>query len=92
MFGIVFAVTCGILNLIYPGAYSGPTESGLRIYEFLYYSFITQASVGYGDITPQIPQTQSLAIIIGITGQLYMAIIVATLVGKFLLQSSSGQS
>ncbi len=86
--GIIFAVICSILDRIYPGAYTEMTIVGPHIYEFVYYSFITMATVGYGDIVPMIPQTETLAVLIGITGQLYMTVIVAILVGKFLQQSS----
>jgi hypothetical protein len=86
--GIIFAILCNTLNNIYPSAYSNMIKEGSRIYEFTYYSFITMATVGYGDVVPKIPQTQALAILMGITGQLYMTIIVAILVGKFLQHSS----
>ncbi len=87
--GILFAILCSIFNTIYEGAYSiSISAGGGRIYEFLYYCFITIATVGYGDIVPKIPQTQALAVLMGINGQLYMTIIVAILVGKFLQHSS----
>jgi hypothetical protein len=86
--GIVFAVICSALNKIYPGAYTEMAAAGPRIYEFIYYSFITMATVGYGDIVPKIPETKALAVLIGITGQLYMTVIVAILVGKYLQHSS----
>ncbi len=86
--GIIFAILCSILDKIYTGAYSGIEIAGPHIYEFVYFSFITMATVGYGDIVPQIPQTETVAVLMGITGQLYMTVIVAILVGKFLQQGS----
>ncbi|HOW25586.1 MAG TPA: ion channel [Bacteroidales bacterium] len=86
--GIIFAVICSTLDKIYTGAYTEMAVTGPHIYEFVYYSFITMATVGYGDIVPKIPETRALAVLIGITGQLYMTVIVAILVGKFLQQSS----
>jgi hypothetical protein len=50
-------------------------------YRFIYYSFITLTSTGYGDITPLHPYTRSLAIFEAITGQLYLAVLIARLVG-----------
>jgi voltage-gated potassium channel len=55
----------------------------------LYYSFITLASVGYGDIVPLKPYTRSIATLIAVCGQFYIAIIVALLVGKFSSQSNA---
>ncbi len=53
----------------------------------LYYSFVTIASLGYGDICPTKPISRSLATIIAVSGQFYMATIVALLVGKFSSKS-----
>jgi hypothetical protein len=55
----------------------------------LYYSFITLASVGYGDIVPLKPYTRSIATFIAVSGQFYIAVIVALLVGKFSAQNSA---
>jgi voltage-gated potassium channel len=49
----------------------------------LYFGYVTLGSLGYGDIVPLKPYTRSLATWIVISGQFYMAIIVALLVGKF---------
>jgi Ion channel len=45
-----------------------------------YYSFVTLTTVGYGDINPVSPATRTLAWIEAITGQFYLAVIVAGLV------------
>jgi voltage-gated potassium channel len=49
----------------------------------IYFSFITMTSTGYGDITPAIPVTRTLAYLQAITGTFYMAVVVASLVGAF---------
>jgi hypothetical protein len=56
--------------------------------ESIYFSFVTLATLGYGDILPVKPYARSLAIFITVSGQLYVAVIIALLVGKF----SSGDS
>jgi hypothetical protein len=45
-----------------------------------YYSFVTLTTVGYGDISPVSPATRTLAWMEAITGQFYLAVIVAWLV------------
>jgi voltage-gated potassium channel len=50
----------------------------------LYYSFVTLASLGYGDIIPLVPLARTLAYMEAISGQLYIAIMLAGLVGLFL--------
>jgi len=85
--GIVGASLTLVCFHIYPGAYNIPDYIGApRFVHFLYYSFITMSTVGYGDITPRIPETQTLAYILSIAGQLYVAIIIAFLIGKYLMQ------
>ncbi|HEX8531211.1 MAG TPA: potassium channel family protein [Cytophagales bacterium] len=52
--------------------------------EFLYFSFVTLTTVGYGDITPLHPLAQSLVMVEGLIGQLYPAILIARLIGLTL--------
>lgn len=47
----------------------------------LYYSFVTLTTLGYGDIVPTSPLARMLATLEAITGQLYLAVLVARLVG-----------
>ncbi|NNL01024.1 MAG: two pore domain potassium channel family protein, partial [Eudoraea sp.] len=51
--------------------------------DLVYYTLVTLTTVGYGDITPQIPVAKSLSMIIAISGQFYIAVVVAIIVGKF---------
>ena len=48
----------------------------------IFYSFMTLATVGYGDITPATDTTRSLAILESTTGVLYVAILIARLIGS----------
>jgi len=62
----------------YPGARSADVTA-----EFLYYSFVTLTTLGYGDITPVHPVARTLSYLEAVTGQLFLAVLVATLVGRF---------
>jgi hypothetical protein len=46
-----------------------------------YYSFTTLATLGYGDVSPLTPGARALSVMEGLTGQLYLAVLVARLVG-----------
>lgn len=86
--GIIGASLSLAFYRIYPHAYNFPAYIEHPVFvHFLYYSFITMSTVGYGDITPRIPETQTLAYLLSISGQLYVAIIIAFLIGKMLMQS-----
>jgi len=87
--GIVFASLAFLFHILLPGAYQFPSYiTEPNFVNFNYYSFITMSTVGYGDITPKLPQTQTLAYFIAVTGQLYVAIVIAFLVGKLLMHRS----
>lgn len=46
-----------------------------------YFSFVSLTTLGYGDITPALPIARFLAYLEAVAGQLYIAIVVASLVG-----------
>jgi voltage-gated potassium channel len=86
LFGIISASMAFMFYRIYPDAYLLPSNiTDPNFVTFAYYCFITMSTVGYGDITPRIPETQTLAYLTAIAGQLYVAIIIAFLVGKLLM-------
>ena len=53
------------------------------LYLFNYFSMVTLTTLGYGDITPQIPGAASLCQMEAIVGQFYTAVLVAWLVGMY---------
>ena len=53
----------------------------------MYFTFINLTTTGFGDFLPLTPLAKSLSVLISITGQLYTAIIIAMLVGKYLNKS-----
>lgn len=50
--------------------------------EFLYFSFITLATVGFGDVAPAHPLTRGTVVLEAVTGLLYLTILVARLVSQ----------
>ena len=54
------------------------TDAGIA--NWIYFSFVTLTTVGYGDITPVARAARSIAMLEALTGQLYPAIIIARLV------------
>ncbi len=80
--GIMAAPNLFLIEQLYPGSFSGADHA--NFYDFLYFSYITLTTVGFGDITPVHPLAKSLSLLISITGQLYLTILVAIIIGKYL--------
>jgi len=53
---------------------------------FTYFSFVTQTTLGYGDITPRSDVARGLTIAQTLAGQLYLAIVIARMVAIQLSQ------
>ena len=72
----IFHLDAGGINFAGSGA--------IGFHDYLYFSFVTMTTLGYGDVTPVSSFAKSTTIIIAVAGQLYLTILVAMLVGKFL--------
>ena len=59
-------------------------EEYLSNYAYYYFSFMTITTVGYGDIYPINGIGQSITVILSLTGQIYLTVVIASFVGKFL--------
>ena len=94
MLGLSFSILIGLVCFIDPTSFSfehltgemNPSYSYFSNYT--YYAFVTLTTLGYGDVVPLSPAARSLSIFTSITGQMYVAIIIAALVSKYLGQRS----
>jgi len=92
--GLWFMIYLVIENL-QPGSFMyaalGPDQV-VEWTEFLYYSFATLTTLGYGDIVPVSLLAKHFAAAQAIVGVMYLAIIISRLVGLFIAQSrTSGE-
>ena len=92
LLGLVWAIAFGMLELLVPGSFRTPQgmvfEPGNRAeYAFIYYSFVTLTTLGYGEITPANPWGQTLAWTEAVVGQLFLAILIARLVALHIQHS-----
>jgi len=58
------------------------------LHDFVYYSFVTLTTLGYGDIVPLSATARSLVYMEAIFGQFYIAILVAGLVSIHISNQS----
>jgi hypothetical protein len=80
LLGVIWAYAYSLVELLRPGAIAGPVNPAEGPRAFFYFSFVTLATVGYGDVLPVHPVARSLATLEAVTGTLYVAILVARLV------------
>ncbi len=80
--GFFFGVAYWALEQVSPGAFGGASLATLP--EAIYFSFVTLATLGYGDIVPRGEIARGLAVVEGIGGQLFLAVMVARLVSLYV--------
>ena len=57
---------------------------------YLYFSFVTLTTLGYGDIAPVTPLARSLAVLVAVTGQLFVAVMLARVVALYVSHATAG--
>jgi voltage-gated potassium channel len=87
--GLGWAVIYSMIESFRPGSFeagesliSGEDSTPRQV--LTYFSFVTLTTVGYGDVLPVTPVTRTCAWIEAITGQFYLAVIVAGLVSMLV--------
>jgi hypothetical protein len=80
LLGLAWGEAYSAVALAAPEAFQPVSTDAAEPTRWLYYSFVTLTTVGYGDITPVGPLARTLAILEALTGQLYPAILLARLV------------
>jgi hypothetical protein len=91
LLGVLSAVLLAISDVVHRHVHASgspailfPGESVPQFNDYLYFGFVTLTTLGYGDVTPVSHLARSMTMLIAVTGQLYMTILIAMLVGKFL--------
>ena len=88
LMALTWSFIYGVLESLHPGSFSIPEIQGISTSRhFLYYSFVTITTLGYGDITPVTSLARSLCVLEAVIGQLYLVVQVAWLVGVHVSQS-----
>lgn len=92
LIGFMWGDIYSLLETIQPGSFNLGQQQVPDIDSFIYFSFVTLATLGYGDIVPLTQQAQSLTIIETVMGQMYIAVNIAALVAIRISQSRSKDS
>jgi voltage-gated potassium channel len=89
--GVLFGVLHWEVGQEWPGAYSVPQGEELSLQAGIYFSFVTQATLGYGDVLPKSDLARGLAILQTVVGQLYLVVMVARLVSLYAVNPRADQ-
>jgi voltage-gated potassium channel len=79
--GIFFGIFYWVLEQIEPYTFAAGDDFSRM--SAIYFSFVTLATLGYGDIVPRTDVARGLAIVEGVGGQLFLAVMVARLVSLY---------
>jgi voltage-gated potassium channel len=96
LIGMFWASVYSTMELVEPESFAGrPLEvdesdavecNATPLPGFMYYSLVALTTLGYGDITPVTPPAQVASALEAVVGQLYLAILIAGLVGLHVSQ------
>ena len=87
LMGLMWGYGYTLLEHLMPGSFNHPaslTEMDLRAFD--YFSFVTMTTLGYGDIVPTSEAAKAMVMTQAISGQVYLAVLVARLVGLNIAQ------
>jgi len=93
LIGLTWTFVFSLLEILHPGSFVLSSQSQVKdIDQLFYYSFITLTTIGYGDITALTLPAGSLSALEAMMGQIYLAVLVARLVGMYIFQSAKTES
>lgn len=91
LLGVIWALSYSLLELAVPGSFGGFEPGADRGWdsEWLYFSFVTMTTLGYGDLLPLSATARAMAYLQAVFGQFYIAILVAGLVSAYIAHRDS---
>jgi len=81
---LIGAFVFAIIELTLPGSFSWFSWTEVWFPDFIYYSYVSMTTLGYGDIIPVWYHAQSWSILFTIAWQMYLAVLIGMLVGKYV--------
>jgi hypothetical protein len=81
--GVFFGVGYTLLDQTWPASFGAASEGDLSTMRGIYFSFVTLATLGYGDIVPNSDIARGVVILEAVIGQFYLAVVVARLVSLY---------
>jgi voltage-gated potassium channel Kch len=80
LYGMSFAFVFILVGVTSPGSFFGTGQQGNTTSTYLFFSYTTLTTVGYGNLVPATQLGQTLAMLEALSGQIFLVIVVARLV------------
>ena len=87
LIGLSFAFIHSLVEFMQPGSIVGLDAISMgdaSIMPYVYFSFVTMTTLGYGDLSPVTGPAATIVYIQAVFGQLYIAIMIARLMGLYI--------
>jgi hypothetical protein len=81
LIGMFFSFMYGAVDALGSGPFFAQIDHATRS-DYLYFSYITQTTVGYGDLTAATDVGRMLAVVEALFGQIYLVTVVALIIGN----------
>jgi voltage-gated potassium channel Kch len=98
LIGVIWTMLFSAIEIIEPGSFLSGGSAIVDLHgdplqrnvfaKFIYYSFVTLTTLGYGDIIPISPHARALSSLEAVVGQLFIAILIARLVGMHIVHET----
>ena len=93
LFGMMWANAYLMAIQLDPHSFQSAVRlSSSSVSEWYYYSYVTLTTLGYGEIIPVSRVARALAVGEALTGQLYLAVLIARLIGMEIISSQERKS
>ena len=95
--GYAWTFAYALVDELRPGSFvtssiDMPTDYVTRVLQMRYFSFMTLTTVGYGDIVPHSDAARTLAALEAVTGQIFLTVLIARLVGLHIVHARGSDS
>ena len=97
LIGYAWTFAYALVDELRPGSFvtssiDMPTDYVTRVLQMRYFSFMTLTTVGYGDIVPHSDAARTLAALEAVTGQIFLTVLIARLVGLHIVHAYGSNS
>lgn len=97
LLGYAWTFAYSLIEELQPGSFVStmstmPADLVGRVMQLRYFSFVTLATVGYGDIVPHTPAARTMALLEAMLGQFYLVALIGRLIGLHIVHGGDPRS